>query len=344
MVAAMLAFCLRSQSTKISFLQGVKEIDWIGITTIAAATIMFLLGLQFGGLDPWTSPKVLGLLIGGTVTFILFFVTQFSVSKHPVMPLRIFSQISNLGALGVCFFDAFVFNSMGYFLPIYFQTVLLEPPLRSGLLMLSLAIPLGVSCSLAGEIMKITGDFIWLLRGGLLLLIVAIASFTSFESYLQLAKVIGLLILLGIALGPNFQAPLLALQQQLPEGDVILATAAFAFVRYLSGAIGVTLCQVISQSSIRRSANNLKYSSLPESIVNALGRGDTMSPTNITLSNNQQIALQEVNNKAMTKVWILCTVIAALGFVCSLYIAPKKMRTTMRIDSYGEDSVEDGQP
>jgi len=115
MVAAVLAICLRSQSTKTSFLQGVNEIDWIGIITVEAATIMCLLGLQFGGLDSWASPKVLGLLIGGVATFILFFVTQFSVSKYPVMPLRIFSQKSNLDALAVCFFDAFVFNSMGLF-------------------------------------------------------------------------------------------------------------------------------------------------------------------------------------------------------------------------------------
>lgn len=118
---------------------------------------MCLLGLQFGELDSWASLKVIGLLIGGIVTFILFFVPQFRTSKHPVMPLSIFSQKSNLGALAVCFFDAFVFNSMGYFLPVYFQTVLRESPLKAGILMLSLAIPLGVSCSVAGEI---TGDFI----------------------------------------------------------------------------------------------------------------------------------------------------------------------------------------
>jgi MFS family permease len=340
-VAAVLAVCLRNESAKTSFFQGIKEIDWIGIITIAGATITFLLGLQFGGLSSWKSPTVIVLLVCGVLAFIIFFVTQFTISKYPIMPFRIFSQRSNLGALAVCFFDAFVFNSMGYFLPLYFQTVLLETPFKAGLLMLSLAIPLGVSCSLAGEVMKFTGDFIRLLRGGLILMTIAIASFNSFTYYLELGKVIGLLVMLGVALGPNFQAPLLALQQQLSEDDVTLATATFAFVRYLSGAMGVVLCQVVSQSSVLRSANDSKYSELPLSILNALGRGDTISPGNVTLSQNQEMALRQVKNEAMKNVWILCTVIAGLGFLSSLCITGRKMENESRIDSYRKDSEEE---
>jgi hypothetical protein len=55
------------------------------------------------------------------------------------------------------------------------------------------------------------------------------------------------------------------------------------------------------------------------------------------------MALQQVKNEAMKSVWILCTVIAALGFLFSLCIEAKRMENNPRINSYGKDSAEDGQ-
>lgn len=55
-------FLLDIETPKTPILAGLKAIDWIGVMTITGGTIMFLLGLEYGGISfPWTSATVLSL-------------------------------------------------------------------------------------------------------------------------------------------------------------------------------------------------------------------------------------------------------------------------------------------
>jgi hypothetical protein len=314
---------------KTPLLQGLRSIDWLGSITVAGATVMLLLGLQFGGLThAWDSATVVCLLVFSVITFALFFTAQFKVSPSPIMPFRIFSRLSNLSALAVCFCDAMIFNSVAYFVPLYFQTVLAASPLKSGTWMLALAIPLAVFSASAGWIMEKTGRYLELLRGGLLLMTIGLGLFINFPEYLSWPRIICFLVIVGIGFGPNFHAPLIALQTHLEPKDVGAGTATFGFVRMLSGAIGVVLGQVIFQSQIRTHAKSLLNAGIPSSVIADLMRGSTISTTtgyDSSLSSTQNFLIRQAKAQSLSKMWILYTLISAMGFVASLGIRKKAL-------------------
>ena len=106
-------------------IQGILAIDWVGCTTGIGATVMFPLGLEFGGIRySWSSPTVICLLVFGLVTAGIFVLIEWRMARYPIIPVRVFKHSSNIAALGVCYIHGFVFISAAYFLPLYFQATL----------------------------------------------------------------------------------------------------------------------------------------------------------------------------------------------------------------------------
>jgi hypothetical protein len=329
-IAALIIFLfLDIHTPKTPFLDGVRAIDWLGSGTVAGATVMLLLGLQFGGIThPWGSATVVCLLLFSVITFALFFVTQFKFSPSPIMPFRIFSAVSNLSALAVCFCDALVFNSVAYFVPLYFQTVLGASPLKSGVWMLALAIPLALFSASAGWIMEKTGRYLELLRGGLALMTVGLGLLISFPSYISWPRIIIFLAVIGIGFGPNFHAPLIALQTHLQPQDVAAGTSTFGFIRMLSGAIGVVLGQVLFQSQMQTHIPSLRAAGLPDYIVVDLARGSAISTSTGSMSGlslSGQSLIREAKTQSFSKMWILYTLVSFLGLLASMGIRKKAL-------------------
>lgn len=70
-----------------------KKLNSLGTFFIATGVVLFLLGLQLGGVShPWSSPVVLCCLIFGVASLVIFIFVEWKVAKLPLMPLRLFSQ------------------------------------------------------------------------------------------------------------------------------------------------------------------------------------------------------------------------------------------------------------
>lgn len=94
-------------------MEGLKAIDWFGSFAILGATVMFLMGLDFGGVTfPWGSPKVICLVVFGLAMVGLFLLSEAKFAKFPVMPLGLFNRRSNVAALMVCFCHGLVSTFM----------------------------------------------------------------------------------------------------------------------------------------------------------------------------------------------------------------------------------------
>lgn len=324
--ALVLLFFLDVHNPRTPLLEGLRSIDWLGAITIAGATVMLLLGLQFGGVQhPWNSPVVICLIVFGILTFGIFFTAQFRLSPSPIMPFTIFGDKSNLSALTVCFFDAFVFNSVAYFMPLYFQSVLNASPLQSGTWMLALAIPLALFSASAGWIMGKTGRYLELLRGGLFLMTIGLGLCIDFPSQTSWPRIICFLIITGIGFGPNFHAPLIALQTRLQPKDVAAGTATFGFVRMLAGAFGVALGQVVFQGQMQSHLKSLIAKGVPQSVAEQLAMGSAIATGNVTSTTGVALAgwtlaVQQAKTESFSRMWILYTVISALGLLASLGI------------------------
>ncbi|KAG9837966.1 DNA repair protein RAD50, partial [Aureobasidium melanogenum] len=108
-------FFLDLKTPRTPLWEGLKAIDWIGALLIIGGVLMFLFGLEYGGVTyPWDSATVLCLIIIGVFTMGLFVINEWKFATSPVMPLRIFQNRSNIAVLGVCAIHGMVFISASY--------------------------------------------------------------------------------------------------------------------------------------------------------------------------------------------------------------------------------------
>ena len=81
---------------KTGIIPGLQAVDWYGISTMLAAMVTLLLGLNFGGdLVPWSSPLVICLLVSSVLILPVFVLCE-KKARSPIIPLGIFGTISNL--------------------------------------------------------------------------------------------------------------------------------------------------------------------------------------------------------------------------------------------------------
>lgn len=90
-------------------MDGIKAIDWFGSFSILGLVLMLLLGLDFGGvIFPWNSPKVICLIVFGSLMSVFFVLSEKKLARYPLMPLGLFNGRSNIACLLVDFCHGFV--------------------------------------------------------------------------------------------------------------------------------------------------------------------------------------------------------------------------------------------
>jgi hypothetical protein len=89
--------------------EGLKTIGWRGTLSILAITTLLLIGLDFGGtIFPWNNPKVICLIVFGTLINGFFLFNEQCLAKYPLMPLAVFKSWSNNAVFLIVFSHAMV--------------------------------------------------------------------------------------------------------------------------------------------------------------------------------------------------------------------------------------------
>lgn len=105
----LLLFFLDVHNPRTKVVEGIMAIDFLGSLCVLGLTLMLLLGLDFGGvIFPWSSPKVICLIVFGVVMGGLFILSEKKYARYPLMPLGIFSHSSNVACFVVTFCHGFV--------------------------------------------------------------------------------------------------------------------------------------------------------------------------------------------------------------------------------------------
>lgn len=308
------------KNPKTPLVEGLKAIDWLGSFFVVGGTLMFLFGLEYGGVTfPWDSATVLCLIIIGIATFGLFILVEIKVAKYPIIPGRIFRKSSNVASLGACFFQSFVFIAGSYYLPLYFQASLGATPLLSGVYLLATAVALSVGSIATGIYIRKTGKYKPPILFGFVLQTIGYGLFINLDARSSWAKIIIYQIIGGLGNGPNFQAPLIALQSGINVRDIASATALFGFVRNISTAVSVVIGGVILQNEVMLKVDsNPALSELARSTEGG-GPGASIGVVN-NLDQPAKAIAQQAFAVSLQPGWILWTVISAIGIVNWFFI------------------------
>jgi predicted MFS family arabinose efflux permease len=312
------------------FWEGICAIDWLGSVAVVGGTVSLLLGLEFGGVTfPWDSAPVVTLIVCGFAIWIIFFLIEAHIPKYPLIPLRIFNTVSNLSIIAITFSHSFVFIAGSYYLPVYFQAVLGANALQSGVYLLPYAVSLSLTSIATGYIIRKTGAYLPLISGGMLFLTLGFALFTDLPANISWPRIVIYQIIAGIGVGPNFQAPMLALQQSVQPHDIGPATATFGFVRQLANAISVVVGGVLLQAQLKGHRTELLDAGIEHRVVELLTGGSAISSV-MEIDHLPKFPRQVARAAfaaSMSKMWLMYVCVSIVGLGMPIFIRKRELST-----------------
>jgi hypothetical protein len=236
----------------------VRTLDWTGVLMIIGGTVAFVFGLQTGASEQseWTSPSALAPLIIGVAAFAVFIWYETKIAKEPLIPMRIFCAVGPASALAITCLHSFVFIACDFFLPFYYQIVLKFSPLKAGLALFALVVPLSFNTFLTGVLVRETGNFAVFMLIGSTLMLLGVSLFTTFGTHTEWAKITCFQIILGVGVGQVFQTPLLALQSFVSAAHLTPAISAQGFARNLFTSVSIVVGTVLLETKIAGSLDS----------------------------------------------------------------------------------------
>ncbi|KAE8151060.1 major facilitator superfamily domain-containing protein [Aspergillus avenaceus] len=320
----LLLLFLDVHNPKTGVMDGIKAVDWFGSLSILGLVVMLLLGLDFGGdTFPWSSPKVICLIVFGCLMSLIFIYCERRLAKYPLMPLGIFHDKSNVACFVVAFTHGFAFLGEEYYLPLYFQSAQQASPFRSGILILPFVLSEAATSLLAGILIHRSGRYLAIVRTGMFLVVVGSGLLINFTSDTPLPKIIIYQLIAGSGCGLLFFPPLLALQSNVSQADTASATATFGFVRNVAMAMSVVLGGVVFQNSMDRRRGDLLRAGLDGDVVGRLS-GSEAAANVLLVAGIGDVAVRGVVRAAyawsLRNVWIMFTVLAGVGLLASAFV------------------------
>lgn len=286
---------------------------------------MLLLGLDFGGATfPWSSPKVICLIVFGAVMIGVFIFSEVRLAKYPLIPVSIFKNKSTRAALGVAFCQGAVFIGVEYYLPLYFQSAKGASPLRSGVLLLPDEISEAAMGILSAVIIHQTGRYREIMWVGTLLMTIGLGLLIKFQTNTCIAEIVGFQLVAGIGAGLLFQPPLIAVQAMSSQADTATATGTLGFVRNIATSLSVVLGGIVFQNGMEARVPSLRDTGLSPALIESFSHGNAAASVEIidTIKDEaQRRAVKDAYAWSLRNLWIMYTGIAAVGFVLSAFIS-----------------------
>lgn len=311
--------------------EGVMAIDWLGTISILAVTLLLLLGLDFGGtVFAWDSPKVICLIVLGTLMIGVFLFSEKGLAKYPLMPLGVFKNWSNNAAFLVAFAHSMVAIGAEYYLPLYFQSVKQASPLRSGILILPMMVTEAAVDVMGGILIHQTGRYREITWAGATLMTLGTGLYISFRIDTPVARIIGFEIVSGIGTALLFQAPMIAIQNTVSQADTATATATLGFIRNLGTSLSVVLGGVVFQNSMAARQSSLAAADLSQSVLAALSGDEAAANVEIVKSIQdaaQRQVVQDAFAWSLSNMFVMYTGIAAVALVASVFVKQRHLST-----------------
>lgn len=128
-------FSLKPANTEnLPLIEKLKGLDSIGFTLFSGSITMLLLALQWGGTTyAWKSSVIIGLLIGSAVIMGIFIPWQLHLKDSAMIPPKLFTHRNVILIFTSSLFVNGPFQTIVYWLPIWFQAVLGATPTESGI-------------------------------------------------------------------------------------------------------------------------------------------------------------------------------------------------------------------
>lgn len=225
-----------------TFVEKIKQVDFVGIALIAAATTLVLYAANAGGIAmPWSSPPIIACLTVGSVALLAFIAYEIKVPAVPVIPMHLFKLRNVVAVYTQQFLFGIAFFQVLFLMPLYLQLVHGSSPLESGAVLIAYIFPIcpGVFFSLLA--LQRTGRYRTMIWASSAVYTIGLGLLSTLNENTSMVKVVGFLFLGGIGMGPGLQTGIVACQASVKRVDMPVVGGGRLFVRIIGSALGVVV-------------------------------------------------------------------------------------------------------
>lgn len=236
---------------KTSRWEQVKKMDYVGLVLYSGGLVLVLLGLSWGGTSyPWDSGHVIGTLVVGFVTLILFALYEFLVPvEQPLLPPKLLKNgnyvaITIAGCVGTM-----IYFSMNVLWPEEIAELYTTDPVDAGWLACTTGSAVVLGQILSGVIMKPLGHARWQLFCSTVFMTTFLGALASADQH---RKAYGIAFTFLGGLGVGFQEMITIIMAALvcdPE-DIGLASGFLGSMKQVSGTIATAIYVAILKNRL----------------------------------------------------------------------------------------------
>jgi len=230
----------------------VRDIDFPGAAALVAGLIPLMIALSITRDHAWTSPEVLGLLIGSALMLVLFFVLE-QRTDNPIVPFRLFKDATFSVSMLTSFLTGFAMFGAIIFVPLIYQGVLGVTATNSGQLLTPMMLGLVGASVLIGQVMVRIRLYRFLGTAGIALMLLGLWWLSQVTTSTSALEVVRDIVIVGAGLGATFPLYLQAVQNALPRQFLGVATSQIQFWRQIGGTIGTSVLGSVLASRLAAS-------------------------------------------------------------------------------------------
>ena len=224
------------------------KIDGIGLALLSPGLALMVYGLSKAGDD---NAQLLIWLVAGAALTAAFAVHALRSRKiAPLVSVRAFGRRAfGMSAAAMFIYSGALFGFM-VVLPVYFQVVRGESPLRAGLLLAPLGLGAIITMSLSGRLAdKVAAR--WIVIAGTVIVAAGAVVFTQIHVSTSLALLAAALFVVGLGHGSVLPPAMGSSYQGMPQAEIAAATATFNVVIRVGSSFGTAALAVVLQQAIK---------------------------------------------------------------------------------------------
>jgi DHA2 family multidrug resistance protein len=269
-----IAFILATLLLRESRTEGRMRFDVAGFITASYGLAAVLYGLSETSQYGWGSANVLGFLLSGALSLIIFVIVELVIAQQggtPLLDMRLFAKRSfSVGTIALILVIFTMFGAL-FLVPIYLQVLRGQSAFHAGLILLPQSLAMLVSIALGGRLVDRIGVRAVVIPG---LVLLAISSwqltFLTLNSPFWWVQTI--LVLLGFAVGLVGQPLFVATMVDIREGQQVTnASTVTTVVRSVGASLGIAVLATLVQTQTK-----VHYTHLAEQVTAASPLGQLL--------------------------------------------------------------------
>jgi EmrB/QacA subfamily drug resistance transporter len=311
-------------------------IDYLGAGVLASALSAIVLVASLGGTTwPWGSAQTILVAVAGVALLGVFVVVE-RRAREPVLPLSLLrDEVFRVATLLSLIVGFALFGTIT-FLPLFFQTVFHASPTAAGLRLIPLMGGLVFASVTSGRRIATTGRYRRFPIIGTVLLTIGLWLLSRIGLGTSSLAIDGALLVVGLGLGSTMQVLVLAVQNAVGYEVLGAATSGVTLARGVGGSLGAAVFGTIFTTRLRSELHGVLPSALGAQVA---GGGRLTGAQVLSLPAPVRIAYESAYVKALHPVFLVAAAIGAVGFMLSLRLRERPLRTTAATSRGLEDSL-----